>query len=94
MSKYKLELPPVPDGKDFARDSFWWTYRERFAMPMKFGWKIKPIAKEWFDREENSARLESKPFPPAPIFRTPPKIPPIRDGKDGANGWTPRTGKE
>lgn len=94
MSKYKLTLPTLPDDCDFMRDSFWWKYRERFTAPMKFGWKIKPIAFEWFDREENRARLRGEQFPPKPIFRRVSPIPQPRDGKDGANSWTPRTGKE
>lgn len=91
MSKYLLTLPEIPVGQDFARDSFWWTYRERFAIPMKFGWKIKRTSFEWFAREENAARLMLQPFPPKPIFRkAPPKMPQPHTGKDGANGWTPR----
>lgn len=93
MSKYKLDLPPTPDGQDFARDSFWWTYRERFAMRMKFGWKVRPTAFEWFDREQNTARLEGKPFPPVPIFRRVSSLPMPSDGKDEKPGRVPRTGK-
>ena len=100
MSKYLLTLPEIPAGQDFARDSFWWAYRERFAIPIKFRWKVKPTAYEWFTREENRARLHGQPFPPKPIFRkappkpifrkAPPKMPQPNTGKDGANGWTPR----
>lgn len=91
--KYQLDIPPAPPGFDFARDTFWWTYCERFARPRKFRWKIKPIAYEWFDREERKARLEGKAWPPTPVFRKmSPPVPQPRDGKDGANGWTPRKG--
>ncbi len=94
MSKYNLALPAIPDGCDFARDSFWWTYRERFAIPMKFRWKVKPTAYEWFDREENTARLNEKPFPPKPIFRRVSPLPQPNDGRDERPGRLPRTGKE
>lgn len=94
MSKYLLTLPTPPNGMDFMRDSFWWTYRERFAMPMRFRWKVKPTAYEWFDREENRARLSEKPFPPEPIFRRVSPLPQAWDGKDEKAGAVPRTGKE
>lgn len=90
MKKYTLDLPTPPDGYDFARDSFWWTYRERFTIPRKFGWKVKRQAFEWFDRLENRARLDDTEFPPKPIFRPIPNVPQPKDGKDGATGWTPR----
>ena len=93
MSKYKLELPPTPAGKDYARDSFWWTYRQRFSIPMKFGWKIKPVAFEWFDRKEKKAMLNGTVFPPNPTFQPAAKLPMPWDGRDEKAGRVPRTGK-
>ena len=91
MSKYLLTLPEIPAGQDFARDSFWWIYRERFERPMRYGWKVKKSSEDWFDKQGNNAELYQAPFPPKPIFRkVPPKMPQPHTGKDGANGWTPR----
>jgi len=91
MSKYLLTLPKIPAGQDFARDSFWWIYRERFERPMRLNRTIRDASYKWFDIEERRAILLEKPFPPKPIFRkAPPKMPQPNTGKDGANGWTPR----
>lgn len=94
MDKYFLTLPEIPAGQDFARDSFWWKYRERFERPMRYKWKVKKSSEDWFDKQKNSAELYQTPFPPKPIFRRVSPLPQVWDGKDEKPGKVPRTGKE
>ena len=89
--KYFFELPAIPPGKDFARDSFWWRYRERFARRRAMGWQIKEAAYDWFDREEKAAQLNGQPFPPKPVFSaSAPPVPSAWDGRNEKPGRVPR----
>lgn len=83
--EYTLTIPAIPYGQDFAKDSFWWTYRERFDKPIRMGWKVKPAAFAWFDRMEKRAALLGQPFPQKPTFCT--------KGRPMPQPWTGRDEK-
>lgn len=88
--KYNLQIPKLEPGQDFARDSFWWTYVQKIANPMRFKWQIKKTAFEWFDREESRARLNGTPFPPPPVITRKITLPQPWDGKDEKPGRVPQ----
>lgn len=93
--KYFLEIPAIPPGKDFARDTFWGRYVQRFARKRAMGWHIREADYDWFDREETKARLSGTEFPPAPIFQNVfSPVPQPNDGRDERPGRIPRTGKD
>ena len=85
-----LQIPEMPHGYDFARDSFWWTYRERFVRARR----VKESAWDWFERERRRAALRNEDFPPEPLFgKLPPPMPQVWTGKDERAGRMPREGK-
>ena len=88
--KYTLEMPAIQPGKDFAKDSFWWKYRERFYKPIRMGWKVKQAAFDWFDRMEKQSANTGKLFPPKPVLTAMPRpMPQPWDGKDEKPGRVP-----
>lgn len=92
--RYHHELPEVPPRRDFAKDTFWWRYRERFTRRRANGWSIKEAAFDWYDREEKAARLEGKAFPPAPVFTAATTaVPQPWDGREERPGRVPKTGR-
>lgn len=88
--KYNLQLPKLEPGQDFARDSFWWTYRQRFVIPAMLKRVAKPNAEKWFDREENRALLNGTTFPPSPVITRKVTLPQPWDGKDEKPGRMPQ----
>lgn len=85
---YPHPLPAIPDGFDFARDSFWHRYRH------KFQWQREIRAWAWYMQQRDKAALYQKPFPPAPVFQRKTTVPQPWDGRDEMPGRVPRTGKE
>ena len=78
-------LPPIPPGKDFAKDSFWYKYRHRFT------WKKHEAAMDWYIEQRDRAALYKRQFPPVPIFQNiAPAMPQPWNGKDEKPGRVPR----
>lgn len=86
----KHELPTIPPGHDFARDSFWWRYRERFYRARR----VKETAWEWYFREKQRAENNGMQFPPEPVFQKATRpMPQPWTGIEEKAGRVPREGK-
>lgn len=80
-------LPEIPAGMDYARDSFWYKYRHRFA------WWSAVRALGWYVEQREKAKRYGQPFPPKPFFQKKTTMPTPWDGREEKPGRVPRQGK-
>lgn len=89
-------MPERPDGMEYGKDCFWRFFQQKLIWHR--AWcgteKGKGIAADFLKKHREIAQQRGSQWPPIPTFRPMVIMPQPRDGKDGANGWTPRTGKE
>lgn len=89
-------MPERPAGMEYGKDCFWRFFQQKFVWHNAwFGTPNgKNIAAEFLKKHREIEQKRGGQWPPTPTFRPMVIMPQPRDGKSGANGWTPRTGKE
>lgn len=91
-----LFYPKLPAGMRFAKLSFWAVLHSSdvWMRAMKGCSARQNAAARYIVGQERFCKGRGYAWPPVPRFEAAPELPQVRDGKDGANAWTPRTGKE
>ena len=91
-----LVMPEIPQGMEYGKDCFWRFFQQKFIWHR--AWcgtpKQKDVAAAFIRKHREIAQNRGEQWPPKPTFRPKVTLPQPRDGKDGANGWVPRSGKE
>lgn len=89
-------MPQRFDGMEYGKDCFWRFFQQKFVWHRLWCGddKTKQHAADFLKKHREIAEKNGTAWPPKPTFRPMVTMPQPRDGKDGANGWTPRTGKE
>lgn len=88
-------MPEKPDGMEYGKDCFWRFFQQKFVWHHLWcGTDAgKQRAADFLKKHREAAQKHGSAWPPAPTFRPATTVPMPRDGRDGANGWMPRTGK-
>ena len=85
-------FPHTPEGMTFYKNSFWAAFCVK--MIWRKAWEgtdaQKDAAAAWLKERRETAIRRGEAWPPKPMFQKAVSLPQPRDGKDGANGWTPR----